>query len=67
MGKYITVSVSGIITQVAKEPSIKGYTEGVLECFLPNENQMSHDQQDKWVEENNNRMKAICKLLNDNL
>jgi hypothetical protein len=69
--KYVTVEISGIVTQIAKPTDIKGYTEGVMECFLPDEQQMQHwdaegKQEAKWIKENNKRMNAICKFLNDN-
>ncbi len=39
--KYTTVRISGIITQVAKNTDIVGYTEGIIECFLPDEGQLT--------------------------
>ncbi len=65
MSKYTTVKVSGIITQIAKPTNIGGYTEGVLEVFLPDETEMTDKQSREWINENNKRMEAICKLLND--
>ena len=35
MTKYITVEKSTIIIQIAKATDIPGYTEGVIETFLP--------------------------------
>lgn len=64
MSKYVTVEISGIITQIAKPTEIQGYTEGVLEVFLPDEEKMTDEESDKWIKENNNRMKVICKFLN---
>lgn len=64
MPKYTTVMVSGIITQIAKNTEIKGYTEGVLEAFLPDENSMDESEINVWIEENNVRMTKICKFLN---
>jgi len=64
MKKYITTKVGSIITRIAKPTEIKGYTEGVLECFLPDENSMTDEDCDKWIIENNNRMRAICDFLN---
>lgn len=67
MPKYVTVEISGIITQIAKPTKIKGYTEGVLEAFLP-DNDTTQELTDKeanlWIKENNKRMKAICEFLN---
>lgn len=63
--KYITQSISGIITQIAKPTKIKGYTEGVIESFLPDEG-LTPSQEKEWIKENNKRMNAICKFLNDN-
>lgn len=68
MAKYVTVEISGIITQIAKSTEIKGYTEGILECFLPDNDttqEMTEPENNKWIRENNKRMKAICKFLND--
>lgn len=65
MGKYVTVEISGIITTIGKE--IKpNYTEGLIEVFLPDETKMTAKQEQEWTKENNKRMKAICKFLNDN-
>jgi hypothetical protein len=66
MTKYTTVEISGIVTQIAKVTDIKGYTEGILECFLPEENELTDEQTDKWVKDNNKRMRAICHFLNKN-
>ncbi len=67
--KYTTVTISGIITQIAKTTNIEGYTEGVLEIFLPDETQMhkwTQKDEEKWIKENNKRMKAICDFMNKN-
>lgn len=64
--KYTTVKISNIIIQIAKQTEIKGYTEGILEVFLPDENIMTAKQEKQWIKDNNKRMKAICKFLNDN-
>lgn len=63
MEKYITVKISGIIIQVAKATEVKGYTEGILEVFFPDPPLKNPG---KWIKENNTRMEAICKFLNDN-
>lgn len=64
--KYVLVTVSGIITQIAKETAIEGYTEGVIEIFFPDDlEKQSKKNQNKWIIENNNRMKAICNYLNE--
>ncbi len=63
--KYTTVKTIGIITQIAKETDIPGYTEGVLQCFLPDEDQMTEAEEKKWIEKNNKRMNAICNYLNE--
>ena len=64
--KYVTTEVSGIIIQIAKPTDIPGYTEGVIEVFLPDETKMTDAESRKWINENNKRMTAICKFLNDN-
>lgn len=69
MPKYIATKIGTIITQIAKETEIKGYTEGVLEIFFPDEeeqNKWGAKENSKWIKENNKRMNAICKFLNDN-
>ncbi len=66
MAKYVTVEISGIIIQIAKklEP---GFTEGVIEIFFPDDDvKLTKKQQNAWIAENNKRMKAICKFLNEN-
>ncbi len=66
MDKYVTVEISGIVTQIAKklEP---GFTEGVIEIFFPDDDvKLTKKQQNAWIAENNKRMKAICKFLNEN-
>jgi hypothetical protein len=69
MAKYITVSVSNIITQIAKETGIKGYTEGVIEVFFPDDSELekwTEKETKEWERNNNKMMKAICKFLNEN-
>jgi hypothetical protein len=66
--KYTTVKINGIITQIAETTDVKGYTAGVLEAFLPDEDEMKgwtkkHEQ--LWITRNNKRMEAICELLNE--
>lgn len=64
--KYVTRSISGIITQIAiLDKSIPGYSEGVIEAFLP-EDGLTEAQEKAWIKANNKRMTAICKFLNDN-
>lgn len=62
--KYTTVKVANIIIQVAKTTDVKGYTEGILERFLPDESSMSDKDVEIWIEENNKMMNDICDLLN---
>ena len=63
--KYTTFTMPGnIITRVGIAKEL-GYFESVIECFLPDEGTSKKDIE-KWVRENNIRMKAICKFLNDN-
>lgn len=67
--KYTTVKISNIITQIALTTDVPGYTVGVIEAFLPDEDEMERwadDIVEKWIEENNKRMTAICKFLNEN-
>lgn len=66
MDKYVTVEISGIVTQIAKKLK-PGYTEGVIEIFFPDDDvKLTKNQQNAWIAENNKRMKAICKFLNEN-
>lgn len=64
--KYLTVEISGVITQIAKQTAFAGYTEGVIEIFLPDEKSMTGKEQDEWVKKNNKMMKAICRFMNEN-
>ncbi len=67
--KYTIVTTAGIHVQIAKETEIEGYTEGVMEIFFPDDEELkewSDEQRDKWTAENNKRMEAICKFLNEN-
>ncbi len=67
--KYVIVKSSNIIVQIAKQTEIKGYTEGVLEIFFPDDDvlaKMTEKEKSKWIGENNNRMNAICGFLNKN-
>lgn len=66
--KYITREISGIITQIATTTGVNGYTIGVIESFIPDEEETkfwSEEDHDKWIKQNNIRMKAICEMLND--
>ena len=68
MAKYVTVEIReiGIITQIAKKMG-PGYTKGVIEIFFPDDDvKLTKKQQNAWIAENNKRMKAICKFLNEN-
>jgi len=62
--KYTTVTISGIHTQIARTTDVRGYTEGVMEVFLPETEKWSEKKTNKWIAENNKRMEAICELLN---
>lgn len=65
--KYTIVEISGVITQIALKTEIEGYTEGVMEIFFPDDvEKWSTKKSNKWIAENNKRMKAICKFLNEN-
>lgn len=64
--KYVTTKISGIITQIAKETDIRGYTEGVLEVFLLDEEKMTDKESREWIKKNNFRMERICSFLNEN-
>jgi len=66
MNKYTTVKVSGIVIQVAKKTILEGYTEGLIEAFLPDETKMTDKEINTWIKINNKRMLAICEFLNEN-
>jgi hypothetical protein len=67
--KYSTQKVSGIIIGIGLNTEVIGYTETVLESFLPSDDElkkMSEKQVTKWTIRNNKRMEAICTFLNNN-
>lgn len=67
--KYTTVTVSGVIISIGKTTGVRGYTETLLESFLPDEKEIDEKGEgwtDNWIKENNKRMTAICKFLNAN-
>lgn len=37
-----------------------------MEVFLPDENSLTDGEANKWIRDNNKRMTAICKFLNEN-
>lgn len=52
MDRYTLVTVSGIHTQIAKTTKTKGYTVGVMEVFLPTEEELekwSDKQTTQWI------------------
>lgn len=65
--KYTTVKISSIITSIGKSKKVKGgtMTENIIYCNLP-EDGISEKQANKWIEENNKRMTAICNFMNEN-
>jgi hypothetical protein len=66
--RYHIVLIGGIITQIATQTEVKGYTKGVIESFLPDDDElekMSEQEEAGWIIENNRRMSAICQFLND--
>ena len=68
MSKYTTVTVSGVIIQVAETTKIKGYTKGVIESMLLTDkemNGMTDRQINSWIRKNNKRMESICAFLNE--
>lgn len=66
MDKYICTEIAGIITQIAVTTDTKGYTEGVLQVLLPDENEMTEKEQQIWIKKSNQRMKMICQFMNQN-
>ena len=63
--KYIVVYIGAIAIQIAVEKDIRGYTEGVLEAFLPESEGWKSNQINRWTKQNNRRMEAICEMLNN--
>jgi len=69
MNTYSTVKVSGVIISIGKNTEIKGYTETILESFLPTDEELAEmDNRDikKWTKINNIRMERVCEFLNEN-
>lgn len=67
--KYTLVKISGVATSIAKPTEVKGYTVSILETVFPDDSEMdvwSKKQSSDWVKQNNKRMEAICKFLNEN-
>jgi len=67
--KYICIKTTGVIGRIAIETDIPGYTEGILEPFFPSEEELetwNKIKQKEWIKQNNKRMRAICKFLNEN-
>ena len=62
--KYITSRISGIITQIAENTEIVGYTKGVIEVFLPDEGELTAKQEREWIKKNNKRMQRLCEVMN---
>ena len=66
--KYATKAISSIITQIVMKTDVPGYTIGVIESFIPTDEEiakMSTKETRMWITTNNKRMKAICKLMNE--
>ena len=66
--KYITVRVSGIVTRVAEKTPNSAHVIGVIDAVIPSDIELdtwSEQKQNEWINQNNKRMRAICKLLND--
>lgn len=69
MSTYSTVKINGVIISIGKITDIRGYTETIIEAFLPSNielEKMKPKQINKWTVLNNRRMEAICKFLNEN-
>ena len=62
--KYVTTKIGEIITRIAIETEVPGYTEGIMEVFLPDHERWSEKKCNAWIKENNARMTAICNFLN---
>lgn len=64
MVKYIPITVSTIVIAIGESTPIKGYSKTVLESIIPDDLPLKEEK--RWIKENNKRMKAICKFMNDN-
>lgn len=65
MKKYKVIYQGNIATRIAIEIDVKGYTEGVLEPFFPEFDEMTPTEKHLWVVENNRFIKRVCQLLNE--
>lgn len=69
MKNYIVVKASGVAIAIGLEDTeIEGFCETVLESFLPEDNELlkwDDEKVEKFIAENNTRMEAICKFLNE--
>jgi len=63
--KYVTITISGVITQIAETTKKKGYSIGILEILYPDYEKWSEKKCNRWIKENNERMQSICDLLNN--
>ncbi len=67
--KYITVTISGIITAIGKPTETENYTESVIYCNIPDDSETekwSKKQVRLWTMQNNDRMRKICDFMNEN-
>jgi len=67
--KYKVIYITGIATQIGHSTEIKGYTVGVFYSHIPSNEEaeaMGNKACKEWIRENNKRMRAICKFLNEN-
>ena len=65
--KYKVITISGIHMKIGFETDKAGYSESIIECNLPTDEEMenwSEKKVDEWIKENNERMKSICDFLN---
>lgn len=71
MPKFITITIgkgkSAVISRIARETDVPGYTVGVLEPFFPSDEEVkkwSKEQLKEWTDNNNQMMLAVCHFLN---
>ena len=62
--KYTTVYIGSIASRIAVETDVRGYTEGIIESFLPETENWTKKRIGTWIKQNNERMEAICEMLN---
>lgn len=67
--KYIIQKVRGVIIGIGEELEPAGYSKSVLQCFLPDDEELakwSEKKTNAFIAKNNQMMEAICEFMNKN-